>query len=152
MKRRISSPVRLPSCRPRRYRPWDGFPIRPSSCVRMKTDGLEIRPTTTTEVVMPKTCLALMLLAVGACVPANNELVRHHTEDGYHLFQRGSYADARDCFEAALKLKPGDADLLYNVAQCHERLGQGDRAEALYKECLEVDADHAEARHAWLLL
>ena len=101
---------------------------------------------------MSKSCLALVLLGVGACVPAHDELVRHHTEDGYHLYNRGSYADARDCFDAALKLKPGDPDLLYNLARCHEHTGQTEKAEALYKECLSADPDHAEARHAWLLL
>jgi len=101
---------------------------------------------------MSKSCLALVLLGVGACVPAHDELVRHHTEDGYHLYNRGSYADARDCFDAALKLKPGDPGLLYNVAQCHERMGQSSKAEALYKQCLDAETDHAEARHAWLML
>jgi Tfp pilus assembly protein PilF len=101
---------------------------------------------------MPRTPLALLLLAAAACAPAQSEAVRHHTEDGYHLFARGSYADARDCFDAALKLKPGDPDLLYNLARCHERTGQAEKAEALYKECLSANPDHAEARHAWLLL
>jgi protein O-GlcNAc transferase len=99
---------------------------------------------------MPRTCLALVLLAAAACVEAQTERVRHHTEDGFHLYERGSFGDARDCFQAALDLKPGDPDLLFNVAQCHDRLGQRGQAEALYKQCLERDADHAEARHAWL--
>lgn len=102
---------------------------------------------------MPRPFLAPLLLAVAACVPsAHHEAVRHHTEDGYHLYARGSYADACDCFDAALKLKPGDPDLLYNLAQCHERMGKIARAEVLYQECLSANADHAEARHAWVLL
>jgi protein O-GlcNAc transferase len=101
---------------------------------------------------MPRTCLGLVLLAACACVEAQPERVRHHTEDGYHLYARGSYGDARDCFKAALALKPGDPDLTFNLAQCHDRLGQRAEAETLYKQCLERDADHAEARHAWLEL
>jgi Tfp pilus assembly protein PilF len=102
---------------------------------------------------MPRASLfAVLLFLVGACLPAQNERVRHHTEDGFHLFQRGSYADARDCFQSAIALKPNDPDLIYNLAQCHDRLGHHSQSEALYKECLRHDPDHPEARHAWLLL
>jgi Tfp pilus assembly protein PilF len=96
--------------------------------------------------------LAVVLLAAAACVEAQPERVRHHVEDGYHLYNRGSYADAADCFKAALALKPGDADLLYNLGQCQDRLGQRSQAEALYKQCVDRVPDHAEARHAWLEL
>lgn len=99
-----------------------------------------------------KSAVAAVLLFAGACVPAEQQLVRHHTEDGFQLYRQGSYADARDCFQAALNLKPNDPDLTYNLARCHARLGQSGKAEALYQECLVHNADHAEARHAWLLL
>lgn len=96
--------------------------------------------------------LSLILLAASACTPGHTELVRHHTEDGVRAFARGSYGDARDCFKAALALKPGDADLLYNLGQCHERLGQNDQAEAIYRQCLAGETEHADARHAWVVL
>jgi tetratricopeptide (TPR) repeat protein len=103
---------------------------------------------------MPKARLAQLLLALALCGGCTEEsmMVRHHTQDGFHLYDRGAYADAADCFQAALHLKPGDPDLTYHLALCHERTGQRAKAEALYKEAIDRDADHPMARHAWLLL
>jgi tetratricopeptide (TPR) repeat protein len=101
---------------------------------------------------MARLSILVVILFIGPCVPASHQHLRHHTEDGVHLFKQGSYADARDCFKAALALKPNDPDLLYNLGQCHARMGQHDQAESLYKECLRHNSDHGDARHAWLLL
>lgn len=95
--------------------------------------------------------LAVALLLLCGCA-AESQLARRHAEDGRHLFARGNYADAGDCFRAALALKPGDADLLFEVGRCHGKLGQIAQAEALYKDCVARDPDHADARHAWLVL
>jgi Flp pilus assembly protein TadD len=97
-------------------------------------------------------CLAGLLLAAGACAPTTQERVQQHTEDGIHLFQKGSFAASRDCFHAALALRPEDPDLVYNIGRCHHRLRQLDQAERLYQQCLQRDPDHLEARHAWVLL
>ena len=48
--------------------------------------------------------------------------------------------------------EPTDPVLLYNLAQCHDRLGEKPEAERLYNECLGHAPDHAEARHALLVL
>ncbi len=98
-------------------------------------------------------CLAPVLVALGGCAPEGRDLlVRQHTEDGVHLFQQGAYAGARDVFRTALNLRPDDPDLVYNLARCHHRLGQLDEAEKLYGKCLDLAPDHADARHAWILL
>jgi Tfp pilus assembly protein PilF len=93
-----------------------------------------------------------LALAVGACAPATQERVREYAQDGVHLYHRGAYADARDSFQAALALQPDDPDLTFNLAQCYDRLGQAERAERLYLQCLQRAPDHAECRHALTVL
>jgi Tfp pilus assembly protein PilF len=93
-------------------------------------------------------CAIPILLAAAGCVAPSQEKVRAFTEDGVHLYTHGDYKDAKESFQAALALRPGDVDLTYNVAQCCDRLGQDDRAEQLYQECLRRTPDHVECRHA----
>jgi tetratricopeptide (TPR) repeat protein len=90
--------------------------------------------------------------AVGACAPTAPNRVREYTEDGVLLYQKGSFTDARDSFQAALTLQPGDADLLYNLGQCYDQLGNAARAEQLYEQCLARAPDHAECWHALTVL
>ena len=96
--------------------------------------------------------LAVFLVAVGACAPTTQERVRQHSQDGAHLFGQGSFAGARDCFQSALNLQPDDPDLVYNLGRCHDRMGQLDLAERLYRQCLERNPDHLEALHACVVL
>jgi Tfp pilus assembly protein PilF len=96
--------------------------------------------------------LSVFLVAVGACAPTAQERVRDHTRDGVHLYQQGSYVAARECFQAALALRPDDPDLNYNLARCHHRMNQLKEAEQMYQKCLQQDPDHLEARHAWVVL
>ena len=95
----------------------------------------------------------LAVLAAG-CVAPNPiaERVRDYNEDGVHLYQQGSYAGARDTFRAALALQPADPNLLYNLAQCYDRLGQTAQAEQVYQDCLRRAPNHPECRHALTLL
>ena len=51
-------------------------------------------------------------LLVGACAPTAQERMREYHDDAVLLFQRGSYAEAREMFQAALALQPGKSDLL----------------------------------------
>src|SRR5262249_26091618 len=99
--------------------------------------------------------LALPLLLVtclAGCPPHVDERARAFTEDGIHLFRRGDYFDARESFEAALALQPGDANLLYNVGQCYDRQGKVGKAEEYYHLCLGRSANHASCRHALAVL
>jgi tetratricopeptide (TPR) repeat protein len=92
--------------------------------------------------------VATWALLAGACAPTAQERVRDFNDDGVVLFQRGDYAHAREIFQAALALKPGDPSLMYNVGQCHERLGQVAAAENAYNECLVRSPQHTDCRFA----
>jgi tetratricopeptide (TPR) repeat protein len=92
--------------------------------------------------------LIVVVLGISACADVGHEKLFEYNRDGRALFDKGSYDHAREMFEAALSVKPGDPNLIYNIGRCHERLGQPDRAQARYEECLRVAPDHAECRRA----
>ena len=93
--------------------------------------------------------LATLLLSVTACGPtAQEERVLAYKEDGLTLFQHGSYAAARDSFQAALRLTPCDPKLLFYLAQCQERLGQAAKAEESYRQSLQLKPNDSDCRHA----
>lgn len=101
---------------------------------------------------MRRGCVLLMVLPwLGSCAPTAQERVRELSNDGRHLYQRGAYADAREQFRAALAIRPQDPDLIYNVANCHEKLGNLSEADQLYRQVLHHNPDHLEARHALLV-
>jgi Flp pilus assembly protein TadD len=94
--------------------------------------------------------LGVCALCVASCIPAlqTNELVTQYNEDGVLLFERGDYVHAGQSFEAAHKLSPDDAAILYNLAQCSHRQGDTSRAEFFYRECLTRAPNHAACRHS----
>jgi Flp pilus assembly protein TadD len=96
--------------------------------------------------------MAGFALCLFGCATDLEEKVRDFSQDGLVLYQRGDYRGARDTFEAALKLQPEDPALLYNLAQCHERLGDAAKAETTYSQCLTHQADHVPCRHALVRL
>ncbi len=59
------------------------------------------------------------------------------------LYEQGSYRAAIDKLEAALRLDPKGAELVYNLALIHERLGDFEAAERYYLRYLEMDIDAA---------
>jgi Flp pilus assembly protein TadD len=91
-------------------------------------------------------------IILAGCLPTSQELVKQYNDDGVLLYERGEYSHARDSFEAAQRLAPEDPAILYNLAQCHDRLGDTAKAEPLYKECLRRSANHAACRHALAVL
>lgn len=96
--------------------------------------------------------LGTLALLVASCLPSSQELVVQYNEDGVLLFERGEFDHARQSFEAARRLAPEDQAILYNLGQCHDRLGDAARAEYLYRECLARAANHAACRHALAML
>jgi Tfp pilus assembly protein PilF len=96
--------------------------------------------------------IALLALGVTACAVDRREKVRGYAEDGLHLYQCGDYRHARLDFEAALKLAPGDVTLQYDLAQCWDRMGRDDKAEPLYRDCIQRDGNNPDCRHALTVL
>ena len=94
----------------------------------------------------------LLLLAAGCATTASSERAQTYNDDGVRLFAQGQYDPALECFELALTLQPGDAGLLFNAGQCHDRLGHADIAEKYYLESLQRSAKQAEARQAYVAL
>lgn len=92
------------------------------------------------------------LVCLFGCPAAIDHRVREFNEDGVALFAKGDYRNARDSFDCALTLTPQDASLLYNIGQCHDRLGDAVRAEQYYTQCLQIAPRHTEARQAYAAL
>jgi tetratricopeptide (TPR) repeat protein len=92
-------------------------------------------------------CLGLIAGLTG-CVSTHDERWRTFNQDGVQLFTRGQYREALDCFDYAMTLHPQDAILLFNTAQCYDRLGDAKKAAELYAYCLQLDAKYGDARLA----
>jgi len=92
----------------------------------------------------------VLLLCLAGCVTnqAVEDKVRLYNDDGVAMFSQGRFLDARESFELALQLSPHDADLLFNLAECHDRLGNYAMAEQYYVLCLQKSANNADARYA----
>jgi Flp pilus assembly protein TadD len=95
---------------------------------------------------------ALLVGVVGGCDTEKQERFTQYNDDGIHLYQLGNYVAARDQFEVALTLEPKDANVIYNLGQCCDRLNQTGQAETNYKQCLALNTNHAECRHALAVL
>lgn len=94
----------------------------------------------------------ISLLCAAGCATVDSERWRMFNEDGVQLFAKGDYRNAIESFDVALELRPGDPVLLYNTAQCYDRLGAVKKAEETYAYCLQRDPKHADARLALLSL
>lgn len=71
--------------------------------------------------------------------PAERDRVlRQAHAEGLQLAEEGRYGLALAAFEKALESKPGSVDMLFNIAACHEALGDPMRAVMLYRQILEV--------------
>jgi len=96
--------------------------------------------------------VAVLASVVAGCVSTDDQRLRDYNDDGVLLFQRGSYQEASETFQAALVLKPADPNLLYNLGQCEDRLGQQDKAEQSYVACLRQSPNHTDCNHALAVL
>jgi tetratricopeptide (TPR) repeat protein len=70
---------------------------------------------------------------------------------GQSAYDLGKYREALQRFEAAYELKPVPA-LLFNIAQCHRKLGHLEQAANLYRSFLRADPRSAQAEQAQSLL
>lgn len=94
---------------------------------------------------MRKALLPMMLLLT-ACATTDHERWRMINDDGVALFAKGAYHEALDSFDYALAMNAENPVLYYNIAQCHERLGNARQAEQFFTACLQRDPKHGDAR------
>lgn len=100
---------------------------------------------------MPSRVLILLLLltfGLTGCTSTGDDRWRMFNEDGVQQFAKGNYRDALESFDYAMTFRPQDPVLIYNVAQCHDRLGDIKKAEQLYAYCVQLDARQGDARLA----
>ncbi len=96
------------------------------------------------------TTAALLLLALAPSTWAAGD-------DAYDAYEKGQYSSAREILEAELKAHPRSADralegwgayrarLLFNLGNCHYRLGQPGQAALCYARALQEDPQLKEA-------
>jgi tetratricopeptide (TPR) repeat protein len=79
--------------------------------------------------------------------------------EGSRLMSQGNYAGALQRFQQAVATDPTNADSYYNMGRTFHELGlqSGNReqvatAEALYNQCLDVDANHVDCHRALAVL
>ncbi len=82
------------------------------------------------------------------CTQTTTERVSQYNQDGVYLYQQGDYIRARECFKEANRLKPNDPGILYNLAQCYDSQGKDSDAEKIYRQCLNVEPNHAPTHQA----
>lgn len=93
-----------------------------------------------------------LALTLASCATVDEDRWRQINEDGVLLFSKGQYAQALDSFDYALTLRADDPVLLFNMAQCYDRLGNAKNAEQYYAACLQRDPKHADARLSLIML
>jgi Tfp pilus assembly protein PilF len=85
-------------------------------------------------------CLLVAMAGIGGCRWRAERLVTQ----GAALFEHGRWPEAQQRFQAALKLAPGRAEILSNLAATEERLGDVQAAEEHYREAVRRRPDSAE--------
>ncbi|WP_267146714.1 PEGA domain-containing protein [Pyxidicoccus xibeiensis] len=94
----------------------------------------------------PLLFLALALLVTGTSAHAadNRAAARKQFERGTRLYQQARYEEAVSAFEEAYRLRPNGV-VHYNLGQCHEKLGNLEKALESYRAYLR-DVPQAEDR------
>jgi tetratricopeptide (TPR) repeat protein len=80
-------------------------------------------------------CAALARPAAAASPDARTRAARAHFESGVAHYNLDEFAAALSEFTEAYRLKP-DPSFLFNIAQCHRRLGEADAAVDFYRKYL----------------
>jgi Tfp pilus assembly protein PilF len=94
--------------------------------------------------------LGALLVCLAGCAATfdGEERWRIFNDEGVKLFSRREYRQALENFDYALTLHSQDSILIFNIAQCYDRLGDATRAEQYYASCLQHDPKHADAQLA----
>src|SRR5262249_52858131 len=94
----------------------------------------------------------ILLAGLVGCTSVDADRWRIFNEEGVTLYAQGNYRQALENFDYALTLHSQDPILIFNMAQCYDRLGDPKRAEQYYAGCLQLDPKHADARLALIEL
>src|SRR5262249_24995867 len=81
--------------------------------------------------------LGFCAIMIAGCDTTAQDRIKEFNREGTYLYGQGDFQAARENFEEALELKPGDPDLLYNIAKCFDRQGEWPKAETFYQQCLD---------------
>ena len=104
---------------------------------------------------LPAILIAAAVLAMPGASRAQPDpavgLARSLYEKGQRQYDLGHFADARQLFESAYQAKAAPA-LLFNIAQCHRKLGDLRSAASLYRSFLRTDPGNGGASLARDLL
>ena len=96
--------------------------------------------------------MVMLAIFIAGCATTDQDRWRVINEDGVALFSKGNYHEALESFDYALTLNSQDPILLYNMAQCYDRLGDTKTAEQYYSSCLQRDPKHGDARLALITM
>jgi tetratricopeptide (TPR) repeat protein len=97
-------------------------------------------------------CASAWCFFLAGCTSIDEERWKLYNENGVQAFATGNYRDALDNFDLALTHRSQDPVLLYNAAQCHDRLGDLKKAEQTYAYCIQLDPKHGDAHLALIAL
>lgn len=118
-----------------RYNDWAS--TFTTACYRPRREGEPIDMRTLTGVVLLCVCVA----AIPASAWADDAIeARARYESGVRHFDLTEYEPALADFKEAYRNKP-DPVFLYNIAQCHRKLGNTDEAIAFYQNYLRREPD-----------
>ncbi|MFP4473259.1 MAG: tetratricopeptide repeat protein [Candidatus Omnitrophota bacterium] len=78
-------------------------------------------------------------------LPARDLAFIRHAKSGPVYEQRGDLAQARSQYQQAIKLRPGDTNSWYNLANTYVHTGDLQRAKQLYQHVLDICSFHIDA-------
>lgn len=87
----------------------------------------------------------MVLTASARADDAATAQARAHFERGKRLYEVAKFQEALEAFTAAYEAKPLP-DILFNIGQCHRRLGHWDAALFFYRGFLSYQAENAPDR------
>gem|GEM_PF-3988252 len=95
--------------------------------------------------------IALVVLAAGRCEATTHVTTQKNTQNARRLYELGRFLDAATAYEAAYK-ETGEPILMFNLGQCHRRLGNDTKALEFYTQYLrrEPEAPNRPEVQRWI--
>ena len=101
---------------------------------------------------MSRTLTLALLTCLAGCVSADAERWRLYNEIGIQAYAEKDYPHALECFDLALSHHAQDPVLVFNVAQCYDRLGDVKKAEQFYAYAIQLNTKLGDAHLAQIEL